>query len=182
MNRLRHAGVHVPEVWPCLSQAECAILRSHSGSLASVPFTAPPIHNVSRMDPGWLRVLLLRRLRMPLPLTARACSLLDVFGHHRAACSRVGELGKRRFAAESAVAQVCRKGGARVSANVMLRDLDTSLVTQITWTTFGGGGGRFVFVRGLPACFGCHHRLSASRRWKTPEEGGRRGWSGAEGG
>ena len=51
---------------------------------------------------------------------------LDVLGHHRAACSRVGELGKRGFVAESAVAQICREGGARVSTNVMLRDLDVS--------------------------------------------------------
>ena len=117
-----HSKFREQEVWPSLSQAERAMLRSQSGPLASVPFTA-------RMDPEPFRVLLLRRLRMPLPLTARACRcgrLLDVFGHHHAACSRVGELGKRGFAAESAVAQVCREGGARVSTNVMLRDLDIS--------------------------------------------------------
>ena len=30
---------------------------------------------------------------------------LDVFGHHRAACSRAGVLGRRGFAVESALAQ-----------------------------------------------------------------------------
>ena len=33
-------------------------------------------------------------------------------------------LGRRGFALESAAARVCREGGARVSTNVMLRDLD----------------------------------------------------------
>ena len=52
----RHASATVhnkfreQEVWPSLSQAERAMLRSQSGPLASVPFTAP-IHRVSRMDP-----------------------------------------------------------------------------------------------------------------------------------
>ena len=131
----RHASATVHDqyreqvVWPHLSLAERALVRSQSGPLASVPFTALPIHRISRMDPEPFRVLLLRRLRMPLPLNVRACRcgrLLDVLGHHRAACSRVGELGKRGFAAESAVAQICREGGARVSTNVMLRDLDIS--------------------------------------------------------
>ena len=86
--------------------------------------TALPIHRISRMDPEPFRVLLLRRLRMPLSLKVRACRcgrVLDVLGHHRAAWNRVGELGKRGF--ESAVTQICREGGARVSTNVMLRDL-----------------------------------------------------------
>ena len=117
----RHASATVHEqhreqvVWPHLSLAERALVRSQSGPLASVPFTALPIHRISRMDPEPFRVLLLRRLRMPLPLNVRACRCgrpLDVLGHHRAACSRVGELGKRGFAAESAVAQICREGGA----------------------------------------------------------------------
>ena len=61
------------------------------------------------------------------PLSSRACRCgrqLDCFGHHRASCSRAGVLGRRGFALESAVARVCREAGARVSANVFLRDLD----------------------------------------------------------
>ena len=34
----------------------------------------------------------------------------------------------------------------------------------------------------VPTCFGCHRRLHAPRRWNTQEEGGRGGWSCAEGG
>ena len=49
---------------------------------------------------------------------------LHRLGHHRASCSRAGVLGRRGFALESAVVRVCREAGARVSANVFLRDLD----------------------------------------------------------
>ena len=73
------------------------------------------------------RVLLLRRLWLPLPPTKRTCGcgrLLDSFGHHRAACANVGVLGRRGFALESAAARVCREAGARVSVNQLVRDLD----------------------------------------------------------
>ena len=90
-----------------------------------------------------------------------------------------GELGKRGFAAESAVAQICREGGARVSTNVMLRDLD------ISFPHSSDGRRLEVVAEGLclfrvPACFGCHSCLHSPRRWNTQEEGGRGGWSCAE--
>ena len=122
-----HHREHV--VWPQLTPADRAMVRSQSGPLSSVPFTAMPVDRVSRIDAEQFRVLLLRRLRLPLPLSVRTCRcgcLLDVLGHHRAACSRSGVLGRRGFAVESALAQICREGGARVSTNVMLRDLDIS--------------------------------------------------------
>ena len=118
-------------VLPSLSPAEQAMVRSQSGPLASVPFTAMPIQRVSRIDSEEFRVLVLRRLRLPLPLSVRSCRCgrpLDVLGHHRAACSTAGVLGRRGFAVENAVAQICREGGARVSTNVFLRDLDISPV------------------------------------------------------
>ena len=114
-------------VWPQLSPNERALVRSQSGPLSSVPFTAMPIHRVSKLDSEPFRVLLLRRLRLPLPFTVCTCRCgrpLDAFGHHRAACSTGGLLGRRGFAAESAIAQIFREGGARVSTNVMVRDLD----------------------------------------------------------
>ena len=40
---------------------------------------------------------------------------IDPFGHHRAACSRAGVLGRRGYAVESAAARVCREAGARVT-------------------------------------------------------------------
>ena len=70
---------------------------------------------------------MLRRLRFPLPLTARRCRcgrLLDSYGHHRAACARVGVLGRRGFALETAAARVCREAGGRVMTNMFVRELD----------------------------------------------------------
>ena len=49
---------------------------------------------------------------------------LDSFGHHRAACPRAGLFVRRGFAVEMAAAKVCREAGARVTTNVMVRDLD----------------------------------------------------------
>ena len=69
-----------------------------------------------------------RRLRLPFSVRRCSCSrLLDSYGHHRAACSTVGVLSRRGFAVENAVVQVCREGGARVSTNIFLRDLDLDL-------------------------------------------------------
>ena len=79
-----------------LSPDQRAPVRSQSGPLASVPFTALPVH----------RVQMLLRLRLPLPFTDCTCGCgrpLDAFGHHRGACSTVGcylqrEMPSRRFA------------------------------------------------------------------------------------
>ena len=84
----------------------------------------------SRIDSSSFRVLLLRRLWLPLPPSSRHCRRgppLDSRGHHRAACAQVGVLGRRGYALESAAARECREAGARVSTNVMLRDMDLLL-------------------------------------------------------
>ena len=110
-----------------LTDSECAMLRSQSGPLAGVPLSTTPSNILSRIDSHLFRVLLLRRLRLPLSLSARQCRcgrLLDAFGHHRAACARAGVLGRRGFAVESAGARICREAGGRVVANALLRDLD----------------------------------------------------------
>ena len=88
--------------------------------------TCVPTSPLLQFDPQLFRILLLRRLRLPLPLTRVCrCRQIDLFGHHRAACS--GVLGRRGYAVESAAARVCREAGARVTTNVMLRDLDLFL-------------------------------------------------------
>ena len=56
-----------------LSDTEGALLRSQGGPLASSPFISFPTNRTSRLEPQLLRVLFLRRLRLPLPLSARAC-------------------------------------------------------------------------------------------------------------
>ena len=114
-------------VWPQLLEHERAMMRSQSGPLASTPFVSFPVDRTSRIDAGPFRALLLRRLRLPLPLSVRRCRcgrLLDALGHHRAACATAGVLGRRGWALESVAARVCREGGARVRANVFVRDMD----------------------------------------------------------
>ena len=99
-----HHQDHV--LWPrCLQTT--ALVRSHGGPLASMPFTALPVHRVSKMDSE--------------PHRSRCGRPLDAFCHHRAACSTVGVLGRRGFAAENAIAEISGEGGVRVS---MLRDFD----------------------------------------------------------
>ena len=110
-----------------LSENEQATLRSQSGPLAGAALMATPSHDATRIDPHLFRVLLLRRLHLPLPFVSRTCRCgrpLDSFGHHRAACSRAGVLGRRGFAVESIGARICREGGARVSTNVHVFVLD----------------------------------------------------------
>ena len=97
---------------PRLAAQEQALLRSQSGPLAGVAFSTTPSSYLKRIESHLFCVLLLRRLRLPLPLSARQCRCgrpLDVFGHHRAACARAGVLGRRGFAVESAGARICRE-------------------------------------------------------------------------
>ena len=102
--------------------------------MAGLPLTCSPTLLHSRFDAQVFRVLLLRRLWLPLPPTSRTCRCgrpLDVLGHHRASCATVGVLGRRGFALESAAARVCREAGDRVSANVLVRDLDIVLPDHV---------------------------------------------------
>ena len=80
----------------------------------------------TRIESHLFRLLLLRRLRLPLPPCVPVCRCgrpLDSFGH-RAACPRAGLLARRGFAVEMAAAKVCREAGARVTTNVLVCDLD----------------------------------------------------------
>ena len=113
-------------VWPFMEDLERALMRSQHGPLASAPLTALPTSRVMRLDAQPFRLLLCRRLHLPLPLTQRTCCgrQLDFLGHHRAACAEAGILAKRGFVLERAAAQVCREAGAGVSATVFVRDMD----------------------------------------------------------
>ena len=117
------------QFWPILSEPEQAQMRSQSGPMSSEPFTSFPTSREARFDSQPFRVLLLRRLRLHLPLNVRRCRcgrLLDPFGHHRSACATAGVLGRRGFALESAAARMCREAGGRVMTNVLVRELDLS--------------------------------------------------------
>ena len=71
----------------------------------------------------------LLRDKVEQPVSERSCRcgrLLDVYGHHRAACARVGMLC-RRVSLESAAARICREAKGRVRTNVFIRDLDLAI-------------------------------------------------------
>ena len=77
--------------------------------------------------------MLLRRLRLPLPLSARVCRcrrILDPLGDHRAACAQAGVLRGRGVPLERAAARVCREAGARVTTNTRLSDLNLEHIAR----------------------------------------------------
>ena len=106
-----------------LSPASRALLLSQAGPHAARAFTVLPTSDDVAIPDSHFRVLLLRRLRMPLPLGPRSCSCrgaLDAYGDHRAACSTSGVLASRALPLERAIARVCQEAGARVGRNVAL--------------------------------------------------------------
>ena len=110
---------YASEMWPVFNQTERALMLSQSGPMCGEPFTCFPSTKETQ--------LISSCLHLPLPLTARRCRcgrLLDSNGYHRAACARVGVLGRRGFALETAAARVCREAGGRVMTNMLVRELD----------------------------------------------------------
>ena len=119
----RAFGTHLSE----LSPASRALLLSQAGPFAARAINVPPTHPDVTIPSAQFRVLLLRRLRMPLPLAPRRCAChgqLDPLGDHRAACATSGVLSTRALPLEHAVARVCREAGARVARNVRLADMN----------------------------------------------------------
>ena len=111
------------------SDTSRTLLRSQGGPLAGIPFSCCFSSFHSRLTPQVFRVLLFRRLWLPLPPTKRTCGcghLLDFWPPPRSVRQR-GSVGRRGFALESAAAHVCREAGARVSVNQLVRDLDITM-------------------------------------------------------
>ena len=154
VDELKHSELGVPRTgWQSLASThkeKVFFRQSISGNLSDpqrallrvTEWTTcrTPIHLLPNFASLWLsrhsrsRVLLLRRLWRPLPLSSRTCRCgrpLDPCGHHRAVCSRARVLGRRGFALENAAARVCREAGARVSLNVLVRDLDLHPFEQL---------------------------------------------------
>lgn len=110
-----------------LDPASRALLLSQGGAGGAAALTVLPSRPEYRLPAEQFRVLLLRRLRLPLPPTPRLCrcgGALDPLGDHRAACPTAGVLVRRAAALERAAAAICREAGARVATNVFLRDLN----------------------------------------------------------
>ena len=110
-----------------LDPSSQALLFSQQGPFASRVFTLLPVSVETTLPCHAFRSLLLRRLRLPLPVSDRFCRChrrLDPLGDHRAACARAGVLRSRGCPLERAAARVCREAGARVSVNTRLADLN----------------------------------------------------------
>ena len=91
-------NTHRAAVLQALDSPSQALLESQAGPHASRPFTTIPYNPNSTYPSPIFRVLLLRRLRLPLPLSARYCRCrraLDFLGDHRAACPQSGVLRSR---------------------------------------------------------------------------------------
>ena len=116
-NACCHALMPPPQ--PCLTHRQDRLLPASS------------LHGPPRLNSPWIphcfRALLLRRLRLPLPLTAARCRCgqpHDAFGDHLAACPRSGVLRSRGCQLERAAARVCREAGATVAMHVLVRDFN----------------------------------------------------------
>ena len=101
--------------WPVSKKA---MVRSQDGPGAGVAFTTCPTNFLTKFSPQVFRILILRRLGLPLPLTARNCGCggpLDSCGHHRAACGGGGGRAKRVCSGER---------GTTGHNKLMVRDLE----------------------------------------------------------
>ena len=93
------------------------MIRSQAGPGAGAAFTVVPLSRETKIPSHLFRVVLLRRFRLPLPLSVHTCRcgrLLDV----------CGLLGRRVFALESVAARICREAGGRVRTNMLVRYMD----------------------------------------------------------
>ena len=158
---------------PLAISTQVALLRSQSGPCGGKVFTVLPTSTLTTVPSAELRVLLLRRLHLPIPVAARRCRCrgeLDARGHHRAACSTCGVLRRRGKPLEKAAARVCREAGARVAENVLLRDMNVAGIS--------GHDGRNIEVvaNGLPLWGGAQLAVDTTlvcpvRRNGTPQPG-----------
>ena len=65
-----------------------ALIRFQAGPGAGVALRVAPTSRLTSIQPYLFRVVLLRRLRLPLSLSVRSCRCgraIDIFGHHCAA-------------------------------------------------------------------------------------------------
>ena len=93
-----------------------AIVRSQDGPGAGLLFACCPTSPPTSFSPQLFRVLLLRRLGLPLPLS-RACRCgrpLDPGGHHRAVCAR----GLEFWGDEGLLWRACWRGFAEAATSL----------------------------------------------------------------
>jgi hypothetical protein len=118
-----------------LSRTARDLLRMQAGPHAARVFNALPTSDTTTLEPHLFCGFLLRRLCLPLPLSANHCRCrhsLDPFCDHHATCSRDAVLKARRRPLEVAAARACREARARVTENALLRKTLTLAWQNIT--------------------------------------------------
>ena len=152
---------------PGCSRFEKAMLRSQGGCGAGVALSTSPTCALTRIEPPFFRTLLLRRLRLPLSLTQSDCPCgrpLDSRGHHRAACSRSGVLGRRGICSgECCCPRVSRGWSARHNKHPGSR-YGCCPPEPFRHETFGDGRGRAPPVQRAAAGLGHHARVEFALR------------------
>ena len=146
-------------ILPDVSPASAALLRSQSGFCSGAHLTCMPCDPIRSFAPHHLRVVLQRRLRLPLPLDSRWCKcggLVDSLEDHRASCATVGRLIRRAGPLERVWARVCREAGARVLQHTFLRDLNLEGISD------DDGRHIEVIAAGLPGVGGAQIALDAT--------------------
>ena len=109
-----------------IAYVSCAAALAVGAAFCQAP-TALPTHEAVVIPSAHFRVLLLRRLHLPLPLapcTCRCQGRRDPLGDHRSACATSGVLAARALPLERAVARVCREAVAAVARNVRVADMN----------------------------------------------------------
>ena len=106
-------------VFPQLSLATRALVRSQAGAAAGAWLSTIPSESGTTFSPLEMLLALRRRLRLPLPITLARCGqapgthgcgrALDPYGDHMAACPRTGALARRGHLLEQAWVRVCRE-------------------------------------------------------------------------
>ena len=151
-------------ILPALAEHEKALLRAQGGSGGGRVFSVVPSCFLTRIDTHLFRVLLLRRLHLPLSPASCFCRCgrpLDSRGHHRAACAQAGVLGRRGHAVEVAAARICREAGARVRTNVFVRDMDLGAPVHDSRRLEN-------LAEGLPLYGGVQLAIDPPLRWVRP--------------
>ena len=153
VRHLRHS------VRPQLTDTAASLLRSQAGPMASAAITAIPSKKEFRLEPQPFHFLLLRRLRLPWPFSARSCrcgrpleSVATTVQH----AGQQGFGGCRGWVLENVAARVCREAGGRVRVNVLVRDMDLHAFNQLD------GRKLEVVVDGLPLWNGAQLALDTT--------------------
>ena len=112
--------------FPCLDISAQTMLRSQSGRQGARAFTAVPWDASVTIAADRFRVMMCRRLRLPIVLAEHVCEgcgdALDAFGDHYAACMRTGRVQARARPAERAWERVLKEAGATTYFQKLLRE------------------------------------------------------------